>query len=81
MSPAQPTQKQNTGSDADAADNKTQPSRLRVLGWALPGLLVIGGPITLVWWLLIGLSLTLLLLWLPAVLLVGVLVAAVWRWS
>ena len=65
----------------DAADNKRQPSKPRVPGWVLLGLLVAGGLITLVWALFVTVSLTFLLLWLPAVLLVGVLVAAVWRWS
>ena len=81
MSAAEPTQDRNTETDADAADNDTQPSRQGVLKWVLLGLLVAAGLITLIWWLLIEFSPTLLLLWLPAVLLVGTLVATVWRWS
>ena len=81
MNIAEPTQKRNTGSDADAADNEAQLSRSRVLQRALLGLLVVGGLITLAWWLLIAVGLALLLLWFPVVLLVGALVAAAWWWS
>jgi len=42
---------------------------------------VAAGLITLIWGLLIAFSLVLLLLWFPAILLAGVLVAAAWRWS
>ena len=80
MNIAEPTQERNTGSDADAANGEAQPSRPRVLKWALLGLLLAAGLVTLVWGLLIAFSLA-LLLWLPAILLAGVLVAAVWRWS
>ena len=81
MSAAEPTQDRNTETDADVADNDTQPSRQGVLKWVLLGLIVAAGLITLLWGLLIAVGLALLLLWFPAVLLAGVLVAAVWRWS
>ena len=81
MGIAEPTQDRNTETDADAADNEIQRSRPGVLNWALLGLLVAAGLITLLWGLLIAVGLALLLLWFPAVLLTGVLVAAVWRWS
>ncbi len=81
MSTVGTTQVRNARSEPDAADHETQPSRQRVLKWVLLSLLVAAGLITLVWWLLIAVGLAVLLLWLPAVLLTGVLVAAVWRWS
>ena len=81
MGITEPTQDRNTESDADAADNEAKLSRHRGPAWVLLGLLVVGGLITLVWWLLIAVGLAGLLLWFPAVLLAGVLVAAVWRWS
>ena len=80
MSPAQPTSERNTESDADAADNEAKLSRHTGPEWVLLGLIVAAGLVTLVGWLLITLSLT-LLLWLPAALLAGVLIAAAWRWS
>ncbi len=80
VSPAEPTQDRTTKTDADAADNKTEPSRQRMLEWVLLGLFVAAGLITLVCCLLIAVSLA-LLVWLPAILLVGVLVVAAWRWS
>ena len=81
MSAVGTTHVRNTRSEPDAADHETQPSRQRVLKWVLVSLLMAAGLITLVWGLLIALSLALLLVWLPAILLVGVLVAAAWRWS
>ena len=80
MSTAEPTPEWNAYSDAGAADIRAQPSKQEVLKWVLLGLLVIGGLIMLAWWLLIVFPLA-ILLWFPAVLLAGVLVAAVWRWS
>ncbi len=81
MNIAEPIQEWNTGSDADAADHEAQLSRQRVLKWVFLGLFVAAGLITLIWGLLIAFSLALLLLWVPAILLAGALVAAVWRWS
>ena len=80
MSAVGTTHVRNVRSEPDAADHETQPSRHRVLGWVL-SLFIAAGLITLIWWLLIAVSLALLLVWLPAILLVGVLVAAAWRWS
>ncbi len=80
MSTAEPTPEGNVYSDAGAAGIQAQPSRQEVPKWVLLGLLVAGGLIMLACWLLIVFPLA-LLLWFPAVLLAGVLVAAVWRWS
>ena len=81
MSAAEPTQDRNTETDTGAAGNDTRPSRQEALRWLLLGLLVAAGLITLIWWLMIAFSLALLLLWVPAVLLAGALVAAAWQWS
>ena len=61
MNAAGPTQVQNAQSDPNPVDNEAQLSRQRVLKWALLGLLVVAGLITLVWWLVVTFYLAFLL--------------------